>query len=399
MFIYKFKTIYLSIIILFIIIFSFVVPQSVNGQAGDQFCSIVEETLPDVEGYQKAELSQLQLNWPSVGSRDLNQVEGTALSDIFDYLFWLSIWLSVVIAFLTIVYIGFSYYGAKGSPKKSLELRQRLKNVFLGLLILLFAVSILRFINPDNQERVDKIKEVGEQSAEYVKTIELPNDAGFGSKIRDVSDHLYFPIPFTNQYGSQREYSRLISYIQGKDGCNKCGNYDVNNSACTFFCDEKSISTQNIQNVDTYLYGGYDTLKNSLECKVYESAEIRSYAMAKDDDDTPVSCTAACIAIARHKIGVSHTQCSGSEYDNDKNEDFIDWVNNKSKIYLDNATFKSNAGIYDNFYMFGKSGSLKNGHLEKATGSLRECIAEHYVYEAQQFPIADQDIDVCLCRV
>ncbi len=388
----------ISFVLLFILICPLVIPKSVEAKT---FCESVEPLEIEISEYEKIDSTILQLNWPSINERDLDTVaQGQSIEEIFGYFFYLFLWIAVIIAFLTLIYIGFSYYNSGGSPREISKLKQRFKNLIIGILILLFAVSILRFIDSDNQERIQDIKKAGSTVGNYISNdLRLPNDDGFLTKNRDVSDHEYFPIPFTNQAGASMSYSGIHSALYKEDDCNKCNVKNFDKPACSFFCDENSMRIQKVSDIQESLYIGYDTLKNNLECKIVDlEKEIKSYAIVDSDDDTPVSCTAACFAIAKHKGG-QHNKCSSDIGNISNNKKFKKWLDDKSAKHFNEARIKGDVSIYSNFYMFGKSGSLNDGDLKNASIDLRKCIAEKYVYEAQEFPVADKSLDLCLCRV
>ena len=368
--------------------------------SANEFCDALEEEEFSIKPYQDVSLSKLQLEWPTVAGRSISRTSSFSMGEFLDYAFYFAVWLAVVFAFLSLLYIGLSYYRSGGSPEKSSALKQRFKSIFVGLLILVFATSILRFIDPDNQPRVEELEERATGIARNLD-IYLPEDAGTGSKIRDVSDHPYFPIPFTNDYGAQREYYHLIqrqSLSGNTSQCATCGAPNPAFPACSFFCDED----QNL------FYQGYDLLKSNLECqKVLQEDEVKSYAFVRDDDDPQVSCAAACLAIAEIKLNrddnnnTSSQLCKGVAGSDDKNENFLKWLDDNLDDYIKNARKPAQGSLYENFYVFGRSNSMSDGDLREGTTDLRKCIADFYVYDAQQFPLIEggsSSLDICLCR-
>ena len=149
---------------------------------------------------------------------------------------------------------------------------------------------------------------------------------------------------------------------------------------------------------DIYLKGR-DRIKNCLQ----EKTEITSVIYVWDDDDTPVSCAAACMAISDNRGG---TCKKDGEYDIDKEDTkaFYEWLEDNDRYKKDDDNddniiqpWGSGYG-YDKFYEIrgtrpSPSDSFFQDFVSKDRSGFRECVGNTYVIDAQDF----EDFDICLC--
>ncbi|MDX1608138.1 MAG: peptidoglycan DD-metalloendopeptidase family protein [Candidatus Spechtbacterales bacterium] len=96
----------------------------------------------------------LELDYPTIptpqGPFDLDVVVNSgeiSLGGIVFFIYALSIWIGGILAFLLLVYLGFTYIITGAAPGARKRAKRWLNNVLWGLLILLFAVTILDTIN------------------------------------------------------------------------------------------------------------------------------------------------------------------------------------------------------------------------------------------------------------
>jgi hypothetical protein len=96
----------------------------------------------------------LEINYPPVPGADPPQVFENGppellLANYAKYLFYLCMWTGGILAMLALVAGGVRYILAAGNPGKLSDAKEQITSAFLGLLILLSAVTILNVINPD----------------------------------------------------------------------------------------------------------------------------------------------------------------------------------------------------------------------------------------------------------
>ena len=95
---------------------------------------------------------KLNLDYPSFGDVDLNRVESEpseAGKILVEYIYNALISLSGLAAFVMIIRAGVLWATARDNVGQVKEAQDILKDVFLGLLLVLSSVVIVRFINPD----------------------------------------------------------------------------------------------------------------------------------------------------------------------------------------------------------------------------------------------------------
>lgn len=111
----------------------------------------------------------LQVDWSSIpgvgeGLNDLLGCESgkncngkVGIYDIVIFIYRTLLWFSVLVAFIAIIYTGFSYVVSGANPQLRAKARERTIKVFTGGAILLFAVVILNFLNEDLTQRSDTL--------------------------------------------------------------------------------------------------------------------------------------------------------------------------------------------------------------------------------------------------
>ncbi|MFA7141950.1 MAG: hypothetical protein WC157_01470 [Candidatus Paceibacterota bacterium] len=96
---------------------------------------------------------KLNIDWPkSPMGTDIttNLVQGgtNSLADLTQYLYEWGISIGALLAFISIIYAGFTYLTSAGNSNKLTESKERIKASFLGLALLLGTYLILNTINP-----------------------------------------------------------------------------------------------------------------------------------------------------------------------------------------------------------------------------------------------------------
>jgi len=105
---------------------------------------------PHIEGL------KLQLHWPPIpipgGNVRLNDiVEGDrtiCLGELIRFSYALFLWISGMLSFVVLVYVGILYQLSSGRPALRARAANNAKKIFIGIAILFFAVVILNFIDP-----------------------------------------------------------------------------------------------------------------------------------------------------------------------------------------------------------------------------------------------------------
>src|SRR3990167_7542075 len=87
------------------------------------------------------------------------------VGNIILFIFVTAIWIGSIIAFVVLVYTGFTFIFSGESPGIRYKAKERLTNVIWGMLILLLSTVSLRLINPD----ITDLKEPGLKSVEAGK--------------------------------------------------------------------------------------------------------------------------------------------------------------------------------------------------------------------------------------
>jgi len=337
------------------------------------------------------------------GGTSLNTIvaDSFSLSSVIAYLYRSSLVIAGIVAFLSLLYGGILFILSGDSPDKRKQAVSRVQKVFFGAFILLTAVLTFEFIGLDinatrNLELEIETPEGG---------LELPNDRN-AILIRNTENHDYYGIPFTNRAGASRVYGDLITKVPSEClGCRHNTGH-TKEMACHFACDSTALLRDKAYTIGEFT--GYDRLKNYLyavrECtnerdkSVYKDVgDTIQYALVRDDDDTPVSCAAACIKLA----GDSGAKCD-SAINQDQNKKFKKWKDEKLDGY---RAIPIKETLYPNFFLFERKNSLNDSYLQdksdKDRSGLRECIGENYIIDAQQFPTIesrDNSTDICVCK-
>ena len=130
----------------------------------------------------------LQLKWMSIGGVDL---EDASLAGIINYFFSLVLWIAIILAFFSLIYVGLLFITSGDNPDNLSEAKERLKKVFIGIVILLSSYIMFSFlgINPDEDILSDM-----EKGRESTKQIHLPKEGDYGQV--EFFDGQYKYIPF-----------------------------------------------------------------------------------------------------------------------------------------------------------------------------------------------------------
>ena len=88
-----------------------------------------------------------------------------SVNNIILFIFVTAIWIGSIIAFVVLVYTGFTFIFSGENPGIRYKAKERLTNVIWGMLILLLSTVSLRLINPD----ITDLKEPGLKSVEAGK--------------------------------------------------------------------------------------------------------------------------------------------------------------------------------------------------------------------------------------
>jgi dolichyl-phosphate-mannose--protein O-mannosyl transferase len=95
----------------------------------------------------------LLLDWPKLGNQqslnELNNKGDLGVPDLINYIYKFALGICGVTALVSIVYGGAQYAFSAGNSSKAEDAKDRITQALLGIVILLFAVLILRTINPD----------------------------------------------------------------------------------------------------------------------------------------------------------------------------------------------------------------------------------------------------------
>lgn len=89
----------------------------------------------------------LELTYPTIGGNTLTIQ--TDLPHLVEYVFNLAIGISGLLAFGVLIYSGIRYLTSVGNPGTMKDAQDRIRDAFLGLIILLCSWIILNTINPD----------------------------------------------------------------------------------------------------------------------------------------------------------------------------------------------------------------------------------------------------------
>ena len=94
----------------------------------------------------------LEVDWPSIpGIGTLNTLvsDGLSLNELIVFVYTLLLWLSIILAFLALIYAGFLYIVSGANPGARSKAFDYVKRIAFGGTILLLTVLILSFINTD----------------------------------------------------------------------------------------------------------------------------------------------------------------------------------------------------------------------------------------------------------
>ena len=94
----------------------------------------------------------LEVDWPSIpGIGTLNDLvsDGLTLNELIVFVYTFLLWLSIILAFLALIYAGFLYVVSGANPSARSRAFDYVKRIVTGGTILLLTVLILSFINTD----------------------------------------------------------------------------------------------------------------------------------------------------------------------------------------------------------------------------------------------------------
>ena len=95
---------------------------------------------------------ELEVDWPSIpGIGTLNDLvsDGLTLNELIVFVYTFLLWLSIILAFLALIYAGFLYVVSGANPSARSRAFDYVKRIVTGGTILLLTVLILSFINTD----------------------------------------------------------------------------------------------------------------------------------------------------------------------------------------------------------------------------------------------------------
>ena len=318
-----------------------------------------------------------------------------SLSSVIAYLYRSSLVIAGIVAFLSLLYGGILFILSGDSPDKRRRAVSRVQKVFFGAFILLTAVLTFEFIGLDiNATRSLELEVETPEGG-----LELPGGSNTAFRVfkQRKQGHIYYGIPYTNTPGVQQTYSNLQPNTVLYNDCAYCD--ENTGSSCFFMCNQDNVKRtiehreqqegQGMVDItipdseDIYLKGR-DRIKNCLQ----EKTDITSVIYAWDDDDTPVSCAAACMAISSDKGG----SCGNTSDDDTKA--FYEWLDDNDE-YKDKIQQWGDTKFYElRGTRPSPSDSFFQDFVSKDRSGFRECIGNTYVIDAQDF----EDFDICLCK-
>ncbi len=273
--------------------------------------------------------SILQLEWPDLGTQGgniNNNIDDISLGGLVNYFYSLSLWLSILIAFISILYVGFEYIASGQAPARRKIAQERIKNIFIGILILLCSVIILNLINPD-----------------FNKSGFCYEEGTCREEVDNNEDQIILPRSGTNLLGRNQDnkYQKGIPYssadsvsyaykdvkIASSGNCYSCSgekekadNEDEKFEICNASCKKNVLHKS--ENEDEYRIVGLDRLKCYLDYKTENSEKYSSWAIVGNSDDNAVlACVGACSVIATDRtVDGSRQQisCPNAEYTDDE---------------------------------------------------------------------------------
>lgn len=360
----------------------------------------------------------LEINWPSLGEEDLDTIvsgESISLSKIVNYFYSFSLWLAVVVGFVSVIIAGFTYISSGSNPEKRKEATDRSKNILLGTIILLSSVLMLNFVNPDLKD-LDLCYETGDcrTDIDQAEEIELPRSR-LGSVVYIKQDYLgeYSGISYTNLEGSKLFYENIL-YRSQSTACFDCDGegivgYDVVETqivnkdnpsllepSCNFYCAETRDRIKDFLERDCYKNQGH----NYSNLYQADGSNYVDFYIFVDGSEAapPVNCTIACMA----KSDDQGESCRGIE----GGEAFYGWFDTEKDSYR-NIINEGRIDLYRRQYKFDMPYSPHDSYLLdffedgnndkiKDRRDFRVCIGEKYVVDSQY--VEQVGGNVCLCK-
>jgi len=309
----------------------------------------------------------LELDWPRLPgvNKTLNElVEGTStiyLQNIVNFIFLLVLWVSAIIAFVSVIYAGFSYIISGANPTARSKSIQGIKNVVFGTAILLSSVVLLNFINPNLA-----ILQIGiSLPPEALHLLAPTAPTASGGLRQNTTDHKYYPIPFTDRTGAEDTFAAQV--VMSSETAN---------------CFEEADTKEE-----------EDTCTDKYEKEIANKFKAAGAIIVWDDDDSQPSCAAVCMQLANDSLNCRQF---GSGQDNDSGGAKMIW----DRIRNSDGSAKW-VPSDDGFYHVGDS--INDKWLrddDSITGDedleSRQCVAA-YVVEAIDAP-GDFGWDACFCN-
>lgn len=331
---------------------------SAGGLAGG---AIIEGGVFDIPGIGAL---KLEVKWPLIPgtNRTLNElIEGEdrviSLPALIQILFSFGTWITGIIAFFSIVYVGFAYIISGSNPGERAKAIERIRSIGVGGLILLLSVTLLNVLNPDLAE----LQDLG--LSKQRNSIEIP-----GLNSAPTEENEYAPIPVTNRGDAKNLYQNILdSAGEDLEECLKQNRYDP---------------------------GG--VCKDQFEKTVIQSFKELGALIAHDDDAPAVTCAALCLQEAG-----APTTCNqfgtgivgGDEKGSDNGGAKAIW----EKLQNNDWVYSTEKPYYAGLDVYGKEGSPFNAWLEgKENQDSRTCLAQ-FVVRAIDAPTGG-DWDACLCK-
>ncbi len=387
------------------------------------FCGEWEDIESEIGDISK---TSLELQWPQLNDQTLNEIvdkEQLSLGEVINYFYSLSLWLAVVVGFLSIIFVGFAYIQSGSNPEKRKQALEKARNIFFGTVILMSSVIVLNFINPELKE-LNSCYETGDCKIglKEAEKINLPKSSvGIGPYLKQSYAGDYSGIPYTNNEGANLLYENILPsrYFRGSsnENCVECNtensyNQDSNKMVasltgadnypdplCDFYCDEGRDRIKDFLEHGCYTEHSYSDLYNITASK-YIIVEGSGSA-------TPVNCAAVCMANSLDD-GASCKGESGSEA-------FYSWLDNRIDLYKEKTSDRESLttkieGVYNRQYKTNIGFLVsrpRNSYLldifEDSEGDkiidrkkFRECIGDNYVIDSQN--VSGIEGSVCFCK-
>ena len=152
---------------------------------------------------------KLEIEYPEVAGEKPEQVT-ILVSEYVKYIFNLLIWISGIVALMSLIIGGIFYLTSAGEPEKLSKAKKQILAAFFGIVILLSSYLILTTINPDlvslemstleeivfhpldtpaSETKVPKLLGGIEEIAEKIKEIIIPGIELSSRKIKDLTDN------------------------------------------------------------------------------------------------------------------------------------------------------------------------------------------------------------------